>query len=143
MAREFARSGIRVRYPAKWTVADEETDEGWSVSFTSPDTAFLMLSHYPVTFAPAELTDMALSSMRETYPDLEMEEIIETLGGVPAVGYDVDFFMFDLVNTCWIRAVSAPEGSLLLMGQCTDSELEENGEAMRAIYQSLTFEDEA
>ena len=31
-------------------------------------------------------------------------KLVETLAGMPAVGYDVDFFALDLTNTCWIRS---------------------------------------
>jgi hypothetical protein len=139
MAREFARAGIRIQYPESWTVEQEDTEDGWSASIVSPETAFLMLSHYSDDHDPAELADMALAAMRETYPDLESESVIETLAGVPVVGHNVDFFALDLTNTCWIRALPAPEGCLLLMSQCTDQELETNGETLQAIGASLTF----
>jgi hypothetical protein len=139
MAREFARAGIRIQYPENWTFEEEDTEDGWSASVVSPETAFLMLSHYPDDREPAELADMALAAMRESYPDLESAAVIETLAEVPVVGYDVDFFALDLTNTCWIRALAAPEGCLLMMSQCTDQELETNGETLQAIGESLTF----
>ena len=58
MAREFARDGIRLQYPDNWTVEAEDTEDGWSASIMSPDTAFLMLSHYPDDYTPAALADM-------------------------------------------------------------------------------------
>jgi len=142
MAKAFARDGIRIEYPENWTTETDETDEGWSVSIFSPDTAFLMVSQYPEDTDPVELADMALGALRENYPDLEADEVIETLAGFPVVGHDAEFFALDLTNTCRIRALTGPEGSLLLMSQCTDSELATNGEVMRAIAASLVFEDE-
>jgi hypothetical protein len=143
MPKEFARSSIRVEYPENWTVETEDTEDGWSASIISPDTAFLMLSHYSDAYSPADLADMALEAMRETYPELEAEPVLETLAGFPVLGQDVEFFTLDLTNTCRIRALVAPEGCLLLMSQCTDQELETNGEVMRAISESLTFEEDA
>lgn len=142
MAQEFARSGIRIQYPDDWRIETEDTDEGWSSSFFSPGTAFVMLSHYPDDYAPAELADMALAAMRETYSDLESAEVVETVSDLPVVGHDVNFFALDLTNTSWIRGLSAPEGSLLMMSQCTDEELDDYGTAMRQIAESMTFEEE-
>jgi hypothetical protein len=142
MSREFTRDNIRLQYPRNWTIETEDTDDGWSTSIMSPDTAFIMVSHYSDDFEPAELADMALAAMRENYPDLEAEEIVATLAGRPAVGFDVDFYALDLTNSCQIRALASPEGNLLLMSQCTDRELEGNGEVMNAICESLKFENE-
>ena len=143
MPRHFARSGISVQYPENWTVETEENDEGWSATISSPDTAFLLLSHYEDHDEPGALADMAIEAMRETYTDLEMSEVVETLAGHPVVGYDVEFVALDLTNTCWIRALTSPHGAILLMGQCTDSELETNGEVLHAIRASLKIEDAA
>jgi hypothetical protein len=142
MPREFARAGIQLTYPDNWTVETEETDEGWTASIVSPGSAFLMLSHYPDDYEPSDLADQALEAMRESYPQLEAEEVVETMAGFPVVGHDVDFFALDLTNTCLIRAMSSPEGTLLLMSQFTDSEVETNGEVMRAMCESIKFEDD-
>jgi hypothetical protein len=142
MGREFAQFGIRIQYPEKWTVETEDTEDGWSVSIISPDTAFLMISSYSNDFAPEELADMALAAMRESYAELEAESVVETLAGLPAIGHDVEFVALDLFNTCWIRALAGLEGNLLLMSQCTDQELDGNGETMRSISASLQFQDD-
>ncbi len=143
MSRVRATTGIRIQYPDDWTLEQEDTEDGWSATIASPETAFLLLSHYEPDRHPAELADMALATMRESYPELEAEQIVETRADEPVVGYDVDFFALDLVNTCWIRALESPEGVLLVLSQCTDQELESNGEIMQAIMASLAFtEDE-
>ena len=139
MAREFTRSGIRIYYPDEWKLEQEETDDGWSASILSPDTAFLMLSHHSSVDDPSELSDMALEAMRESYPELEVEHTVETIAGQPAVGHNVDFITLDLSNTCWIRSLQGPEGCILMMGQCTDQELATNGKSIQTIYSSLTI----
>jgi hypothetical protein len=142
MSKEFARSGFRIRYPDDWKLESEETADGWCTTLFSPDTAFLMLSYHGNEDDPTAVSDMALESLRESYPDLEAETVVETVAERPVVGYDVNFFTLDLTNTCWIRALEGSEGCLLMMGQCTDDELEEHGAAIRAIFASLTVEDE-
>ncbi len=142
MSQVFSRSGIRFEYPSNWKLETEESDDGWTASVFSPETAFLMVSFHPNEDDPAHLADTALSAIRESYPDLESETVVETIAGMPSVGHDVDFFAFDLTNTCWIRSFAVDEGCVLLMCQCTDEELAGNGLILQAIRASLTIEDQ-
>jgi len=142
MPKEFARSGMKIVYPDDWSIETEDTEDGWTTSIYSKATAFLMLTHYPESFDPSELADMALEATRETYPGLDSEEVIETLASMPTVGYNVNFMALDLTNSCWIRSLAGPEGCLLLMSQCTDEEIETNGEVLRIIRESISFDDE-
>lgn len=141
MNREFAKSGIHFQYPKNWLLEAEEIDDGWSASVSSPETAFILLCYHSEFEDPAELVDRALETMRESYPDLESERAIETLAGMPAIGYDIDFITLDLTNSCWVRALICPEGCLLLMSQCTDLEMARNGQVLKAIAGSLKIED--
>jgi hypothetical protein len=141
MPRTFDRSGFGITYPDDWKLEVEETEDGWCATIFSPDTAFLMLSYHENEDDPAAIADMALQSLRESYPELESEDAIEAIAGQPVVGYDVDFIALDLTNTCWIRALAGNDGCLLMMGQCTDDELGDHGQAIRSMFASLTLED--
>jgi hypothetical protein len=143
MAEQFDRDGVHFQYPANWEREVEETDEGWNVSVQSPATAFFLLSFHAGEDDPAHLADSTLAALRESYPQLEAEPAVETLAGQPAVGHDINFFALDLTNSCWSRCLQGPGGSLLLLSQCTDEELETNGAALRAIGASLRIDDEA
>src|SRR5262245_43074136 len=122
MSARFDQDGISFQYPENWELEREETDGGWVVSVQSKATAFLTLTlDYAMPPAGA-LTDTALAALREDYPDLEAEPVAETIAGLPAVGYDVRFFSFDLTNTCRIRGFHCGRGSVLLMSQANDTE---------------------
>lgn len=140
MSREFARSGIRFSYPESWKLEVDETEDGWTATVSSPETAFVLLSYHAEQDDPAQLSDIALEAMRESYPQLESADAMESLAGQPAIGFDVDFIVLDLPNSCSIRALGAPEGCLLLMSQSTDLESEENSLALRAIAMSLQLD---
>jgi hypothetical protein len=47
-----------------------------------------------------------------------------------------------LPNTCLIRSLSAPVGSLVLLSQWTDIEPAVNSEVLRAISASLSIEED-
>jgi len=140
MVAEFNEAGIRFRYPENWQLDRQENDEGWTVSVQSPDTAFLMLclrSDMPTT---NELADAALEALKEDYDELEADDCIESLAGQPAVGHNIRFFSLDLTNTCWTRSFYSPQGTVLVMCQINDLELDRNEPVLRAICASLQVE---
>src|SRR5581483_6066528 len=133
MAAEFADGGIRFRYPENWRLEREDNDTGWTVSVQSPDTAFLLLSFRDDMPSPEQMSETALAALREDYPDLESEECVESVAGQPAVGHDIRFFSLDLTNTCWTRSFYSPYGTLLLLCQTNDLELDVNEPILRAM----------
>jgi hypothetical protein len=142
MIAEFADAGIRFKYPTNWGLEREDSEEGWTVSVQSPDTAFVMLCLRVDMPTTDELADTALAALREDYPDLEADACDDSLGGQPAIGHDVRFFKFDLTNTCWIRSFYSPQGTVLLMCQFNDLETDKNEPVLRAICASLQVEEE-
>ena len=57
-----------------------------------------------------------------------------------AVGHDIQFFSLDLTNTCWTRSFYSARGTVLVMCQTSDLELEKNEPVLRAICASLEAE---
>jgi hypothetical protein len=142
MAALFDDEGIRFRYPENWQLEREENEAGWTVSLQSPGTAFLMLSVREDLPAADALADETLAALREEYPGLEADECVDTLAGRPAVGHDIRFFSFDLTNTCWTRSFRTAGGTVLVLCQTNDLELETAEPVLRAVCASLTVEDE-
>ena len=138
----FEDSGVRFRYPSSWQFEREETGSGWTVFLQSSGTAFATITldmEMPSTNVVAEA---ALSALRDEYPDLEADECIETLAGQPAIGHDIRFFSLDLTNTCWTRSFASGLGTLLVLCQANDLELEQNEPILRAMCASLEVDDE-
>ncbi len=142
MAAAFEDGGIRLRYPENWTLEREDNDDGWTVSLQSPGTAFLMICFREDMPTSDVLAEAALAALREDYPELEVEDRIETIGGQPAVGHDVRFFSLDLTNTCWTRSFYSNQGTVLLLCQTNDLELERHGPVLKAICASLEVKEE-
>jgi hypothetical protein len=89
-----------------------------------------------------ELSETALEALREDYPQLEAEERVDSLAGQMAVGHNVRFFSLDLTNTCWTRSLYTAQGTVLVMCQTNDLELEKNEPVLRAICASLRVEED-
>jgi hypothetical protein len=142
MPAQFDDSGIHFRYPENWLLEREATDTGWTVSVQSPDTAFLMISLREDMPSTESMAETALLALREDYPDLEADDSVDSLAGQPAVGHDIRFFSLDLTNTCWTRSFYSPSGTVLVLCQSSDLDLERNELILRAICASLEVDDE-
>src|SRR5262245_50480259 len=141
MAALFEQDGIRFRYPESWRLEREDTDSGWTVSLQSPGTAFWVLTLDQNTPEVEEVAQTALEALREDYPELEADECVDSIAGQPAVGHNIRFFSFDLTNSCWTRSFYGGGGTILLLWQVNDLELDENEPVLKAICASVEVDD--
>jgi hypothetical protein len=142
MVVRFDKDGIQFRYPEYWRLEREDNEEGWTVSLQSPDTAFLMICYRDDRPDPDDVAATALSALKEEYEELEADDCVDSIAGQPAVGHDIRFFSFDLTNTCWTRSFLSSNGTVLVMCQVNDLELEKHEPVLRAICKSLELTEE-
>ena len=60
----------------------------------------------------------------------------------PAVGHNIRFFSLDLTNTCWTRSFYSGRGTMLVLCQLNDLELEKYEPVLKAICASIELDDE-
>lgn len=142
MSRQFQRAGIGFQYPSHWTTETDETDDGWTVSVQSPETAFLLVSLRGDAAGASEMADLTLEALRGDYQEIDAEEAVDTLAGQPAIGHNIDFMTVDTPVTCWTRCVESPAGVVLVMYQTSEFDRERNEPLLRAICQSFRIDDE-
>jgi hypothetical protein len=142
MNQHYQADGVSFRYPDNWRLDREESADGWTVLLQSPGTAFLTLTCDQSGASTEEIAAAALEALREEYPALEASPQVDTLAGQMAVGHDIEFFSLDLTNTCWTRSIDSAAGTLLVLCQTNDLELEEYEPVLRAICASLAVEEE-
>ena len=142
MAARFDDGGIHFQYPENWQLEREENETGWTVSLQSPGTAFMMLCLREDLPTPDQVAEAALDALREEYPELEADDCVDNLAGQPAIGHDIRFISLDLTNTCWTRSFYSSEGTVLVLCQANDLELEEHEPVLRAICKSLEVDEE-
>ena len=142
MSDTFQRDGVRFTYPPDWQLdAESEGEDGWTASLQGPGTAFLVISFCPGIDDPVDVVDAAIEGLRADYPDLEAVDAVDTIAGQPALGSDINFSHLDLTNTCWIRALPVPDGSVLVMAQCTDEEVDGPGAILKGIMATLAVDE--
>ncbi len=143
MPKEFHQGCLSFRYPDNWQLEREEADSGWTVSLQSPDTAFLTLTLDEDFPEPERMADTALEALRSEYAQIDADEAAERIAGRWAVGHDISFFSFDLLNSCWTRSFETPDGTVLLVCQSADMEMPEHEPVLRAVCASLRVQEPA
>jgi hypothetical protein len=142
MVSEFEDAGIRLKFPENWRLEREENEAGWTIVLQSPDTAFLMLSLREDMPTTNNMVQVALEALKDEYPDLEADDCLESLAGQPAVGHNIRFFSFDLTNTCWTRSFYSSRGTVLVLCQLNDLEVDKNEPILRAICASMEVDND-
>jgi len=137
----FQADGIRFQYPDSWRLTREDAETGWTVSVESPETAFFMLTFDDQMPEVGLVAQTVLDALRADYPDLEAEDAVESIAGQPALGHDIRFFSLDLTNTCRTRSFYSDAGTILVMWQTNDLELDDVEPVFRAICASLRVEE--
>ncbi len=142
MSLLFEQDGVRFRYPENWQLEREDSGNGWTVTVQSPETAFLLVAYDESMPETEQVAETALQALREEYPDLEADPCLDSVAGQPAFGHDIRFFSLDLTNSCWTRSLYGSGGTILIMWQTNDLEMDTNGAVLRAMCSSLQVEEE-
>ncbi len=137
----FRADGICFQYPDNWQLAREEAENGWTVAIHSPETAFLLVTLDRDMPEIEVMLETALETLRSEYPGLEADDVVESLAGQPALGHNIRFFALDLTNTCCTRSFMCDEGTILVMWQANDLELDEVEPVFRAVCASLRVDE--
>jgi hypothetical protein len=137
----FERDGISFRYPENWSL-EEQTDAegGWTVIVNSAGTAFLMVSLQPEASDAGDLADQTLDALRGEYKEFDAEDVMETICGLPAIGFNADFLTADTASLCRVRALDSFAGPLLLLAQVSEYDRDAHDPVLRAIVASLDVE---
>ena|ERR1700722_5076195 len=141
MAAMFDSEGILFQYPENWRLEREDSEDGWTVTVQSPETAFLLLSVNAEMPTSEDMLAASLAALQAEYKDLEYDDCVDSIAGQPAVGHDIRFISLDLTNTCWTRSFYSAAGTVLVLCQCNDLESEINEPVLRAICASLEVDD--
>ncbi len=119
---EFCRDGIHFDYPEQWTLEEEDHPHGWTATFQGEGASFAVLHLRDDVIDPSFLAEQVLEAFREDYPTLDVEETVETMSGIPALGHDLEFISMDVTSSCQTRSLYTPVGCLLVLFQGPDTE---------------------
>lgn len=138
----YGDHGIRFEYPEGWELEETEGDAVVTVAVHAPDgLAFALVTVDGNRPDPAVLADLAVQTMRDEYPALDVIPALESIAGHSAIGHDVEFISLDLTNGCAIRAFRTARRTVLLFNQWSDIEDESTAELLTALRRSVSETD--
>lgn len=138
MTATYEKLGVQFMYPENWEIMDEDPNsEPRSVAVHNETGAFWSVTIYETAVDADEIADAALAALREEYEDLEIEPIAEDIGDFHAEGYDVHFYVQQLVAAARIRTLERGDHTLLLLCQAEDREFERLSDVFQAMTLSL------
>lgn len=139
MPAVFKKLGVAFSYPENWELDEADALEGGrAVTLYAPGGgAFWTLSIHSRTTDPAKLAKAAVKALKEEYDSLESEPVRETIDGHELLGYDFNFYCFDLTSSAAVRSLRAKKATYTVFYQAEDREFEEVEHVFRAMLASF------
>jgi hypothetical protein len=138
MQQEYAKHGVRFRYPAEWEVSEEREGSQVAITVSSPNTAFWMVTLLADRPDPEETVAAVLDTFEEEYDELDVYPVTARVCERGAVARDVDFVCLELLNMAFIRAFRTERFTVVVLYQGTDGDLEELQTLLEQITRSLS-----
>ena len=138
MSATYDKLGLQFMYPENWEIMDEDAQsEPRSVTIQNETGAFWSITVYESPVDTEEIAELALEVLREEYEELEVEAIEEQIGSVNSRGFDVQFYVQQLVAAARIRTFLHDGQTVLLLCQAEDREFDRLHEVFQAMTLSL------
>lgn len=140
MSAEFTGCGVRFRYPDRWELSEEPSDEGTTITVSSSGASFWTLSLFFDCPAPKDVVEQALDTFRAEYDELDVYSVSLELCQRPTSARDIEFVCLEMLNSAFLRSFQTEQFTALVLYQGTDQELEQTREALDAIANSLQYD---
>lgn len=139
---EFHEDGIGFHYPDNWTLQREQTDDGWTVSVQSPQTAFFLVTYDPDMPEQGHMAETALEALAGRVPRSGGRRAGRDAGRSAGRRPRPPLFQprsdQHLLHAQLLRA----GGTILVLWQANDLELDEVEPIFQAMCASLHLDEE-
>lgn len=139
---EYENHGVRFHYPSEWELSEQTSDNETSISVQSDGTSFWTVVLLKSRPDPEVVLESVVEAFELDYEEVDVLTHVGSLCGLPALGRDLDFVCYDLVNSAIARAFQTSEKTVLVLFQGTDHELVSTRSRLEAITASLQCDDE-
>ena len=136
----YDSNGVRFRFPERWELHEQRSDNQLSITVSSPETSFWTLSLFFDALPEDELMETALDAFREEYEELDIYPVAEIICHRESIARDLEFVCLELINSAFLRAFRTNHFTALILFQGTDYELEMTRDRLENISLSLQCE---
>ncbi len=138
----YDQNQIRFRFPTGWELSEQVNEDETTISVQSEGTSFWTIVLLKSRPDPDYVLDSVVSTFEQDYEDVDVVNHVGSLCGLPALGRDLDFVCYDLVNSATLRAFQTSEKTVLVLYQATDHELAATRAQLEEITASLQCDDD-
>lgn len=138
----YQNYGIQFQFPSSWKLDEQISEDDVTITVQSSGTSFWTAVIFMSQPEPEEVLDAAVAAFEQDYEDVEVSTVVCSFCGVPALGRDLDFVCYDLINSATLRAFQTSEQTILVLHQGTDHELKSTRELLASISLSMRFTDD-
>ena len=132
------RNDLCFSFPESWKLDHEDSIENTdSVSVVSPEGSFWCVRRELHETTNAAVLEQAIVAMREVYPELEIENVVDLVAGEKLIGIDMHFLCLDLTGTASVRIWETTAAKYVIFSQAEDNEFEQLKQIFTAITTSL------
>ena len=136
MTATYEKLGVRFMYPENWEIMDDDPlAEPRTIAAHNDTGAFWSVTIYQSEVDESEIAASALAALREEYEELEDQPASESIADVDACGYDVQFYVQQLVAAARIRSFPSSAGKVLMLCQAEDREFDQ----LEQVFQAMTL----
>ncbi len=111
------------RYPGYWDIEEQQTEDGLTVTVSTDEGSFWMLTAMKEKVEPVEVHESAVAAFTEEYGQIDVYER-EDHSEHGWFRQELEFECTDLIVTVILQAIQLPEFTLLLLIQGQDQEIE-------------------
>ena len=143
MVAKYDRHGVRFMYPENWSIQEDEPDSDvHCITLQSPGSGFWLLQILESPEMVEGLATETLSSMKQDYEDVEVDDAEEEILGISMTGYDLQFYCLDFLVSAHLRTFPLGDRACVLLSQAEDNEYDKIAPVFKAITASLIQEAE-
>ena len=132
------QSDLCFSFPETWTLdGDNSMPDPEAVSVVSPEGGFWCVRRNQNETTHDIVLQQTIEAMRDIYPELEVEPVVEHVAGERLSGVDMHFFCLDLTGTAAVRIWETIQGRYVIFSQSDDDQLPHCQPIFQAITASL------
>jgi hypothetical protein len=139
MDATYQSHGVCFRYPSEWELAEQQDEDQFSVTVSSPMAAFWILSLFTSCPEPDDVVQSVLDAFEDEYDELDVYPVTPRVGRRSAVGRDIDFVCLDKLNVAGVRAFRTRQFTAMVLFQLTEDERGEFEPILEEMTRSLSW----
>lgn len=138
MPAQYDRSGLKFMYPENWVLSDQgDAELPRAVSLETPDGGMWSVHVYDAQTDPDFLIKDTVTTLEETYPDLEVTPAEHTFPEFTGTAVDTIFFCLDFLVRIKLTTLQTPDYQIMVWYQAEDRDFDKQSPIFHAVTTSM------